>query len=124
MIVKMNGEKLLTVTPPTEPELNPFLPGIESGSAVVEGEVPWWDIKGQFDSAFEGLKEDMTEFFVEGIISFLEAAVKVLVDLSYSFALVGGGILILLKVTTGSRRLGKWFSALIVIHFLITFIFA
>lgn len=92
MIVKMNGEELMT-----------------------ESSVPWWDLSGQ-------AQEHAKEFFTDVIVGFLEALVDVIVDLSYATALIGGGILLILKVTTGSRRMGKWFACLMVVHFLIQLI--
>lgn len=101
MIIKINGNML---------------------NAAVSNKVPWWDLSGQMDLAADNVKEQAADLFTDVILGFLEALADISVQLSYSVALIGGAILIILKVTTGSRRMSKWFICLMMVHLLVNLI--
>jgi len=111
MIIKINGQELAEVSTPP-------LTSVMSAPA----NIPWWDLSGQMDLAMESFKEGAQEFFTDVIAEFLKALATVIVDLSYSAALLGGGILIIVKVVTGFKKAGQWLSLLLLVHFLIQFI--
>ncbi len=75
---------------------------------------PIWDIEGRVDYAVE-LKKCEIEQEIE---AFLDYTMDLLVDLSYSLALIGGGVLIVLRVA-GMTRATKYFSVLQCVHIFI-----
>lgn len=106
MILKVNGQQIVN----------------EVYTASTVNDVPWWVLPSPTDLISENFKEDAAEFFIEVIVEFLKALAVVVVDLSYSIALLGGGILLIVKVVTGFEKTGQWLSLLLLVHFLIQFI--
>lgn len=74
------------------------------------------------DGIIDHAKESLVAQFKEGIISFLLAALDVTKDLSFSIALLGGGVCIIVWAVTGMRRAGKAFGVLVLAHALIRFL--
>lgn len=73
------------------------------------------------DAIFGGVKEyakHQTQAWINGA---LEAVAQTLVDLSYSVALIGGGISILLWIS-GLEKAKRWTGILIMSHVLIRFL--
>lgn len=66
----------------------------------------------------EGIREHAADVAKEAILGCLEALRDILVDLSFSIALVGGGVSILLAVS-GLKRAKGWAGVCIVSHVLI-----
>lgn len=106
MILKINGVEL---------------PGVVQ--AVSSNKAPWWDLYGQLDIAGDNIKDQAADFFTDVILGFLEALVDITVQLSYSVALIGGAILLVLGVTTDTKRFKRWFGIVMIANFLIQFIF-
>ncbi|MCI3922511.1 hypothetical protein MO973_19960 [Paenibacillus sp. TRM 82003] len=69
----------------------------------------------------EGMKGWAKEQVQEALIGALEALRDVVVDLSYSIALVGGGVCILLWIS-GWRDGKRWSGILLMAHILISFL--
>jgi murein DD-endopeptidase MepM/ murein hydrolase activator NlpD len=66
-------------------------------------------------------KEKMKEEMTEAVITFFEVLRDVVIELTYSITLVGGGILILLRVA-GLQNGGRWASVLFLANILIKFL--
>lgn len=71
----------------------------------------WWDFEGKLNLMIDNKIDAMKEGLAENVMDFLHYAGEVLVDMSYATALIGGGILIVLRVA-GMRRATKYFSVL------------
>lgn len=81
--------------------------------SCVQQETNWYDLKGKVDAAFDfKVCEQKQDFY-----AFLRAFLETVSDLSYSIALLGGGILIVLYVA-GMTRAKKYFMVLQVLHIL------
>lgn len=78
----------------------------------------WWDVQGKIQNKFDmAVCEQKQEFY-----SYLQALLETTVELSFSIALIGGGILIMLKVA-GSTRATKYFTILQISHIFIRAMF-
>jgi len=91
----------------------------------------WFAMKGPLIQGIEiakqgGIKEQIVEgskeYFMDMILAFLQAIGEVALDLIYSITLVGGGVLIILKVA-GYKDGYRWAGILFVINILIKRIF-
>lgn len=85
---------------------------------ISPADLKFWDWEGKMQLAFENKIEALKDSFVEEMWAFLQALAEVTVDLSYVVALLGGGLLIVLKVA-GMERASKYFSILQVINIFI-----
>lgn len=77
-------------------------------------DVSWYNVGGRMQSAFD---TEVCETKRE-IMNYLQATVETIADLSYTVALIGGGILIVLRIA-GMTRATKYFGVLMVSHILI-----
>lgn len=82
------------------------------------GDSKWFDLTGQARDSFQlAVCEQKQEFY-----AYLKALLETTMELSYSVALVGGGVLILFGIA-GSTRAWKYFGVLQMAHILIRFLF-
>lgn len=72
-------------------------------------------VDGMIDHAKESAKQHIHDL----IITFLLAAADVLKEVSYSVALIGGGICIIVWAVAGVKRAGKLFGVLVLAYGLI-----
>lgn len=78
----------------------------------------WYDIQGNIQDKFDlAVCEQKQQFY-----AYLKALLETTVELSFSFALVGGGLLIILGVA-GMTRAFKYFGVLQVSYILFRFLF-
>lgn len=68
-------------------------------------------------------KDEMKDFFMDTIMTFLDAAADIFVQLSYSITLIGVGMMLLIGVTSGHKKFNKWSVVLFMVHCLITLVF-
>jgi hypothetical protein len=71
------------------------------------------------DAAIDHAKEHAKEHIQAQILDWIGASLDVLKDISFTVALIGGGICILICAITGIRRAGKLAGLLVLIHVLI-----
>lgn len=81
-------------------------------------DLSWYDVQGRMDNAFDVRVCEMKN----DVHAFLNAIGETVVQLSYSVALLGGGILILFRVA-GMTRAVKYFGVLQITHLLIRALF-
>jgi hypothetical protein len=74
----------------------------------------WYDVGGRMQSAFD---TEVCETKRE-IMSYLKALLETTAELSYGIALIGGGILVVLRIA-GMTRATKYFGVLQVSHILV-----
>lgn len=69
-------------------------------------------------------KDEMKDFFMDTIMTFLDAVADIFVQLSYSITLIGVGMMLIIGAFSGYRKFNKWSAILFMTHCLITLIFA
>lgn len=77
-------------------------------------DIPWYDVDGRMQAGIE-LRACETK---QELLGFLHGLAGTVAELSYTFALIGGGILIVLRVA-GMTRATKYFGVLQITHILI-----
>lgn len=85
---------------------------------ALRGELSWYDFDGKMELFIEEQKEELKQEMVDFIITGLKALGLVIVDLSYAVSLIGGGILITLRVA-GLRKATGYFWILQLVNIFI-----
>ncbi|WP_172369548.1 M23 family metallopeptidase [Sporosarcina jiandibaonis] len=81
----------------------------ELSGNINPADLPWYDITGKVELAFENKMEELQQQMADAIVAFLKALAEVVLDLTYSFALIGGGILILVRVVAEMKKASQYF---------------
>jgi murein DD-endopeptidase MepM/ murein hydrolase activator NlpD len=89
-----------------------------SGDIADEGKWYMFGIDTKIDNAINESVDDMKQEMIDGIIAFLGALRDVAIDLSFSIALIGGGLSIILWVA-GFQKGMRWAGILFVANVLI-----
>lgn len=108
--VKENGE----YTDPTN--MKPMLDSLSG--AVVPDELAFYDIGGRIELGFNDAMDNMKQEFMDGLIEVGDALLEATLGLSYSVALLGGGLLIMLRAM-GMTRATKYFNVIQMVNIFI-----
>lgn len=89
--------------------------GQEPLSCQPDGDIAWWDFAGKAQAAFDMRVCEIKLDF----LAYLKATVEMIGELSYTVALIGGGILLVLYSLGGVTRAKKYFTVLQLCHIFI-----
>lgn len=90
-----------------------------SGNLETVEKIPWWDISAQLSNHIREQAAEKTEQVIYGVF---DALGEILFDSIYAIGLIGGGILILLKVA-GYKDGYRWAGVLFAVNALVRYLF-